>query len=178
MRNVKREEELASLFAGLRQLSYYEYLGVQPTCDYVTIREAFYVRAQYFHPDRFLKHPHESVREQAYAVYKRIAEAYNVLIDPQLRRTYDEALHRGEHRLPDSARARRLTADEHKLANPFTRVYLRAAQAKLAREDFVGAWIDVRLGLSLEDARPLRLMLEQLESQMFSSEDQGQRSHD
>ena len=157
------EAEVMALQDGLDSSSYYEFLGLRPGCDYVAIREAFYARAQRFHPDRFVASRSESVKRAAYTVYKRMSEAFNVLIDPHLRNAYDEARMKGETRLSEVARARRLTAGERQLANQFARIYLRSAQAKIERGELKAAWIDVQLGLSLEEAPVLRELLEQIQ---------------
>ena len=46
--------EIMRLYEGLEELSYYEYLGLRPGCDYVAVRDGFYSRAQRFHPDQFV----------------------------------------------------------------------------------------------------------------------------
>jgi curved DNA-binding protein CbpA len=157
------EAEIVALHEGLGKLTYYDFLGLRPGCDYVAIREAFYRRAQRYHPDRFVAARSEATKREAYAVYKRMSEAYNVLIDPHLRTVYDEVRLRGELRLSEAARARRLSADERQLANQFARIYLRSAQAKLERSEVRAAWIDAQLGLSLEDAPPLHDLLHRIE---------------
>ena len=149
-------QEIERLHAGLERLSYYDFLALPRSTDYVSIREAFYARAQQFHPDRYVAAVNENLKARVYALFKRMTEAYNVLSDPELRAGYDEALAQGEHRLPLAARARRLTSDERKLNNAFARIYLRAAREKLARGELSEAWIDVELGLSLEESEPLR----------------------
>jgi curved DNA-binding protein CbpA len=154
--------ELRRLHEGLDRLSYYDYLGLRPGCDYVAIREAFHTRAQRYHPDRFVFTAGDETGRAAYEVYKRMTEAYNVLFDPELRAAYDDARMRGQHRLSEVARARRLTADERRVANTFARIYLRSARKKLERNDIRGAWIDVQLGLVLETAPPLVAVLEEI----------------
>lgn len=149
-------EHLHSLQAGLESMTYYEFLGVRPSSDYVAIRDAYYDRAQQLHPDRFVAYGAGSLQRSAYAVYKRISEAFSVLSDPQLRIAYDEARLRGAHRLDDVARARRRSPQERQLSNNFARIYYRAAVKKLERGLLRAAWIDVQLGLSLEDAPVLR----------------------
>lgn len=153
-------QEVLQLALALDTLSYYEALDLRPGCDYVVVREAFYARAQRFHPDRFVMTRDRGLQRAAYSVYKRMTEAFNVLNDPHLRMAYDEARMRGELRLGDVARARRLSAEEREVSNQFARLYLRSAQVKLARGEVRAAWIDVQLGLSLEDAAPLRRVLE------------------
>ncbi len=157
---MKTSEEIRdhvlALHAGLGSMTYYEYLGVRPSSDYVAIRDAYYDRAQQLHPDRFVVLGAGSLQRSAYAVYKRISESFSVLSDPQLRIAYDEARLRGAHRLDDVARARRRTPQERQLSNTFARIYYRAATAKLRQGLLRAAWIDVQLGLSLEDAAVLR----------------------
>src|SRR5690606_11550383 len=93
--------EIMRLYEGLEELSYYEYLGLRPGCDYVAVRDGFYARAQRFHPDQFVYRGGESLRQAVYAVFKRMTEAYNVLLDPELRVLYDAAMVRGEARLSE-----------------------------------------------------------------------------
>lgn len=145
-----------SLQEGLERMTYYEFLGVRPSSDYVAIRDAYYDRAQRLHPDRFVAFGAGSLQRGAYTVYKRISEAFSVLSDPQLRVAYDEARLRGAHRLDDVARARRRSPQERQISNNFARIYYRAAVGKLERGLLRAAWIDTQLGLSLEDAPGLR----------------------
>lgn len=149
-------EHVQSLQEGLDTLSYYEFLGVRPSSDYVTIRDAYYDRAQLLHPDRFVAFGAGSLQRGAYAVYKRISEAFSVLSDPQLRVAYDAARMRGAHRLDDVARSRRRSPQERQLSNTFARIYYRAAADKFSQGMLRAAWIDVQLGLSLEDSPVLR----------------------
>jgi len=155
--------ELSRMYESLETLTYYEILALPVDCDYVAIRDAFYRSAQRYHPDRFAGWSEESARSIVNTVYKRIAEAYNVLSDPMLRHAYDDARARGECRLSDTLRTRRLTQDERQISNTFARLYMRSAIDKLARGEVIAAWIDAKLGISLEDARPFRILLDRIE---------------
>lgn len=148
--------EVAKLADQLDRLSYYDFLGVDRLADYIAIRDAFYARAQRFHPDRFVAMEGESVKKAVYGVYKRMTEAYNVLSDPEQRVAYDQGLAEGQVRLASEYRSRRLDADERQVANPFARIYLRSGRRKYELGDLNGAWIDCELGLSLEETPPLR----------------------
>ncbi len=148
--------EVARLFDAIDSLSYYDVLALRPSSDYLQVRDAFYARAQRFHPDRFISLEGDSVKRAVYTVYKRMTEAYNVLSDPELRRLYDVSLAEGEARLPAEQRGRRLDAEERQVSNPFARIYLRSGRHKLSEGDLDGAWVDVELALSLEEASPLR----------------------
>jgi DnaJ-class molecular chaperone len=148
--------EVARLHNGIEQLSYYDFLAVTAQTDYIGVRDAFYSRAQMFHPDRFVAMEGETVKKAIYAVYKRMTEAYQVLSDPDLRPIYDRALQLGHNRLGSEHRSRRLDADERQVSNSFARIYLRSGRRKYELGDLNGAWIDCELGLSLEETPPLR----------------------
>ncbi len=64
---------------------YYERLGVSRAADEEAIKKAYRKLALKWHPDR---HPEER-REHAEEEFKRIAEAYEVLSDPEKRTKYD-----------------------------------------------------------------------------------------
>ena len=82
--------EVARLNDQIDSFSYYEFLAVDQDTDYIGIRDAFYERAQRFHPDRFVALGGETVKRAVYAVYKRMTEAYQVLTDPNKRQAYDQ----------------------------------------------------------------------------------------
>jgi DnaJ-class molecular chaperone len=147
--------EIARLYEGLETLTYFEYLELDRSADYVAVRDAFYDRAQRFHPDRFLGTRGAMVKKAVYTVYKRMTEAYNVLADPNLRYEYEQALEAGENRLASESRSRRPSAEERLISNPFARCYARSARDKLARHDAFGAFVDIELARSLEDSEAL-----------------------
>lgn len=86
----------------LDQLDYYTLLGLAQNASRDHVRSAFHAFAMKFHPDRHSSESPENV-ERVARVYRRGAEAYRVLTDPELRRAYDLALKQGELRLDVSA---------------------------------------------------------------------------
>ena len=65
--------------------NYYEILGVERDCDFKTLKKAYYRRAKECHPDR---HHNSSLMEEE---FKRVAEAFNILSDPEKRHRFDRA---------------------------------------------------------------------------------------
>lgn len=63
---------------------YYDVLDVSPSADESTIRRRYYLLARKYHPD---KNPDD---KEAAEKFKDIAEAYQVLSDPQLRDRYNK----------------------------------------------------------------------------------------
>jgi curved DNA-binding protein CbpA len=60
---------------------YYEILQISPNADQETVRRIYKIQAQRFHPDNLESGDAE--------MFKRIAEAYEVLSDPEKRTAYD-----------------------------------------------------------------------------------------
>lgn len=68
---------------------YYEILGLQRGCDGAEIKKAYRRLAMECHPDH---HPGDHTAEER---FKELAEAYQVLSDPQKRELYDQYGHAG-----------------------------------------------------------------------------------
>jgi curved DNA-binding protein CbpA len=81
--------------------NYYELLGLLEICDDAAIQEAFHRFCASFHPDQH-RGEDELYRQQVSYVFKRGAEAYRVLRDPELRARYDLALAQGKLRLDET----------------------------------------------------------------------------
>jgi len=65
--------------------SYYDALEVDPGEQPAKIKRQYYLLARKYHPDKVGKDDHVSADK-----FKEIAEAYQVLSDPELRQTYNE----------------------------------------------------------------------------------------
>ena len=68
---------------------YYEVLGVERTASEDEVKKAYRKLALKFHPDR---NPNDKTAEES---FKELAEAYEVLSDPEKRRRYDQFGHQG-----------------------------------------------------------------------------------
>ncbi|HVH07803.1 MAG TPA: DnaJ domain-containing protein, partial [Myxococcota bacterium] len=73
----------------------YELLGVARDAAPAAIRRAYVAAAKRFHPDAVARAGLPELRAAADAVFARIAEANNVLSDPQRRRDYEAVLDGG-----------------------------------------------------------------------------------
>ncbi len=91
-------------FAEVDRQDYYALLQIDRRATTDQIRSAWHAIAQWLHPDRHarLRRPHPHVYERINALYKRLGEAYAVLVDDDRRRRYNLGLHkRGALRLDD-----------------------------------------------------------------------------
>ena len=86
----------------LESMSYYEILRVAEDASQQEIQQAFHDLSLRCHPDRFVEEGPE-VAAAASAVFKRAAEAYNILRKPALRRRYDGELSKGQLVLDERA---------------------------------------------------------------------------
>lgn len=96
-RQVDDHQLRAKVLAWLEVLdsaSYYDLLGVLEVADEGAIQTAFHEFSQSFHPDSHRQSATE-IREAVTIIFRRGAEAYGVLKDPQTRAAYDLALAQG-----------------------------------------------------------------------------------
>jgi DnaJ-domain-containing protein 1 len=138
----------------LEESSYYQVLGVAADAPQELIRKAFHRRAVQLHPDRHRETP-EPARGDVYALFKRMTEAYRVLLDPDLRRIYDASLAAGNLRLTDEwASAGRPKSRDELLKTPGGQRHYRAAMDALGAGDLQGAELNFKLALSHEGDVP------------------------
>lgn len=69
--------------SAVKELEYYEILGVPSIASQAEIKKAYYLRAKENHPDRHRDDP------EAHHKFQKIGEAYQVLSDERLRANYD-----------------------------------------------------------------------------------------
>ncbi len=139
------------LFAGLERRSYYDFLGVPRGATAKQIQDAFYVRAEKLHPDRFFSLSDLELRNKIYEVYKRVAEAYRVLESPAARKEYDEGLAQGQVRLLKQEReGLNLKQPDEGIAHPQAKRFFRLGLDALHAKDLKGAYMNFGFALSME----------------------------
>jgi DnaJ-domain-containing protein 1 len=85
-------EEIAKLAAECRQRDFYRRLGLAHGATLNQVHERYRDFVRMYHPDR-AREPHlRSLRHELAAIHEAIAEAYETLINPELRAQYHEGL--------------------------------------------------------------------------------------
>src|SRR4030067_1010050 len=87
-------EKIHNAFSLLKEQNNYEILNVKETAAEAEIKKAYFRLAKEYHPDRHLnlKEKSADIKNKLEALFARITEAYNILIDDEKKREYDISL--------------------------------------------------------------------------------------
>lgn len=86
------EENAEAFLERMRRAeSYYDILGVESTAGPVELKSAYYDLARRYHPDRFRK-SEPALLTRLESAFARITQAYDTLLDDQLRANYNAKL--------------------------------------------------------------------------------------
>ncbi|MGE0786928.1 MAG: DnaJ domain-containing protein [Sandaracinaceae bacterium] len=148
----------------LDALDYYTLFEVADDASADEIREAYHRFALRYHPDRHVGAV-EGTRARAAEIFRRGAEGYRVLMDPESRRRYDRALEEGTLRLATEApRDSRAPTPAHGVRSAKARPLAKKAMKDLARGDYRSAMLSLKMALAYEpDNAELKAHLETCE---------------
>lgn len=151
--DIKKQQILA-LAASLGGLDYYQMLKIDRKAPSQEIKKAFFRESQAYHPDRFFSSSDVELKSAIMTVYKRIAEAYAVVRDPEMRGRYDAQLAAGgqaRNRLDrrETEKPGAVAADP-KAKNPQAQKYLQMGLMALRKGDFSAAEMNLKFALNYE----------------------------
>lgn len=127
--------------------NYYHVLGLDPTCSIEEIKTAFKQHAKHFHPD---KHQGDEFFKEKFIEVK---DAYDLLINPGLRKTHDE-YHKFKkppvNTEPSPQQPNQQTTSGSTAGMPNVENHIEWATQKLNNNDFYGAMEEVKLAERLD----------------------------
>lgn len=159
MADEQKKQEIIALARVLSSMDYYQTLKLDRRAPLQEVKKAFFRESQAYHPDRFYSSKDQELKDAVMTVYKRIAEAYAVVRDPELRVKYDAQLAAaaaggapagaaGANRL-DRREAPAVQADP-KAKNPQAQKYLQMGLMALRKGDFAGAEMNLKFASNFE----------------------------
>ena len=90
--DLERQVEVETLHSVLDDLDYYRLLKLKGGAPIPEVEKAYTEQSQRFHPDRFFGVRDPGLMKKITAIFKRVAEGYQVLKNPELKKMYDEKL--------------------------------------------------------------------------------------
>lgn len=143
----------------LDQLDYYTLLRVEDDAPADSVRKAFHSFALRYHPDRFSDGSDEK-RDRAAQIFRRGAEGYRVLMNPDSRRRYDAGMARGKLRLTaederQEELRRSTTSGKLAVRSPRARPFATKALQAFKTGDYKTAKLNLRMALQHEPGNAL-----------------------
>jgi hypothetical protein len=90
----ERRLQILAVFDASKTQNHFEVLGLPRASNATQVKDAYFRLARQFHPDVPLEADVADLKREVAAVYARISEAYETLIDPEKRSTYESRIGR------------------------------------------------------------------------------------
>jgi len=163
------DAQVLRIAANLEKLDYYRLLGLDHRATEADVKQAYYAVAARFHPDRN-RDAAPDVQEAIYVIFKRLNEAYRVLLDAERRGEYDESLAAGKVRADvESRKSIGPKAAEDRIANRDARQFYVQASDALKKGNLLQAELHLKLALARE---PKNKVIEALRLQIQAAKSQ------
>jgi len=131
----------------LDKVSYYRLLSIPNTADQGQVRASYYNLAASLHPDVHGVGVDPAYRKKLTAVFSRVAEAYKVLSDSELRARYDREMSEGKVRIGMGADIKKKT---HDISDASALKFYKLGKAALGDGDIKSALMNLRFALQKE----------------------------
>ena len=136
------------------QMDYFQLLKVERNATPGEVQASFFRESRAFHPDRYFGVADPTFSAQVLNIYKRLAEAYGTLKEPEARAFYIQQLERGGplrlDRRQFEASQRQASVPEAAATTVNGRKYLALGLECMKRNDFKAASLHFQLALSAE----------------------------
>ncbi len=146
--------EVETVVTLLDHLNYYQLLKVDPATHHQDVQAAFFRESRRFHPDRYFGVDDPAFKAAVLTIYKRIAEAYGILKEPELRKAYDAQIAAGGSVRFDRAEyeqaSRKVSGPGGDARTSRGRKFLLLGLDRLRRKDYAGAVMNFQFAANTE----------------------------
>jgi curved DNA-binding protein CbpA len=151
------DEEFKRQITGLSKviddLDYYQILKLDQIAFEEDIKAAYFRESRLYHPDKFFNEPHE-VQLQVNTIFKRVLEAYKVLMDKDRRALYTKNISGPDRKKYLRFDLRHLKQEAEKKEDegqtPMGKKYYIMAKTAIQNKDYKGAKINLQLAAKME----------------------------
>ena len=147
-------------FEKLDELDYYQILGVAADENPALIRRTYFSLARNYHPDHYASLPQGAFRQAAGQVFRRMTEAYQILMNAEKRNEYNRQLVRdrsienlrygGNEREQKGPKVR-----DREIENVQARKFYNLAQSAIRDGDYAAAKMNLKLAGQMAGDHPL-----------------------
>jgi len=167
--DLERQVEVETLHSVLEELDYYRLLKLKGGAPIPEVEKAYNEQSQRFHPDRFFGVRDPDLMKKITAIFKRVAEGYQVLKNPELKKMYDEKLGvrtKGDAAVSSAgkrAHVSKATLEQEKAAleaddvvtDKKAKKYWDLAKIAESNEDWNGVVMNIQFAMNYEPDNPL-----------------------
>jgi DnaJ-class molecular chaperone len=147
------KRQIQNLAKVIDDLDYYQILKLDQIAFEEDIKKAYFRESRIYHPDKFYNEPVE-IQQQVNKVFKRILEAYKVLMDKDRRVLYTKNINGPERKKHLRFDLRHLKQEEEKKEDegqtPMGKKYYHMAKTAMQNKDYKGAKINLQLAAKME----------------------------
>ncbi len=151
----KFKQQIMSMSKVIDELDYYQILKIDQIAFQEDIKNAYFRESRIYHPDKFYNEPPE-LQVKINKIFKRILEAYKVLIDKDRRTLYTKNINGPERNKYLRFDLRQLKQDAEKKEDegrtPMGKKYYLMAKTAMQNKDYKGARINLQLAVKMEPA--------------------------
>jgi curved DNA-binding protein CbpA len=159
--SIEAQRSMLAFECGLGR-PYHEILGVAADAELRELRRAYFKLSKEFHPDRYFRRNLGAFSEVVQRVFRKIAEAFELLSDPSARKEMERSLQASPSAAPrvrgprlrgrTTPNAFSLVARIQRERRRKARQYFEAGESAIAQESWVDAAKHLRLAIACDPA--------------------------
>ncbi len=147
-------------YENLEHLDYYQVLGVPADENPALIKRSYFALARSYHPDHFASVAQGNFRQAAGQIFRRMTEAYQILMNAEKRAEYDRRISKDRNgetlRFSTGEREQKgPKVRDREIENPQARKFYNLAQSAIRDGDYAAAKMNLKLAAQMAGEHPL-----------------------